>query len=572
MSLFEDTNPRELKELLGQIHSRDAVLPDFQRDFVWDPNATQELIVSIASNYPAGSLLRIRNTHNLFACREFQGAPALNHHRPTYLVLDGQQRLTSLYQAFYGVGDHRYFLDLRKLLNGDEFEEAIFHLRANVKKAKEYESFDAQAQYLILPLSVLRGGSGGYIWWALEVAQKGNHDHEDRTQLQNALVKIGQHWIQRIDDYRFPVVTLSDATSAEAVCTIFETLNRTGVKLSPFELLTARFWPKNVNLRHLWQKAQEDHPIIADFAIDPYYMLQIVALVARSTPSCKRSDVLDLEPGAIETWWERSANGLADTLKLLRDDCGVLTPNWLPYSTIVIPLAATRAKYGTTGTAKDAAARQKLVRWFWCSVFGQTYENAPNSQAAKDLGELLAWLSGGIPPETVREFRFDPRTLRDTTPRQRAVYRGVICLVLSGHPRDFYSAKPLTNELIIEHQVDDHHIFPVAFLDKHPVPARLRDSILNRTLIDRRTNIRISKRAPSDYLRDFLSEPDGENFQGLLESHHVPAGPDSPLRHDDFESFLAWRQEALWREIQRVTGVQSAADLIEDGISEEDAA
>ncbi|MDP9372319.1 MAG: DUF262 domain-containing protein [Chloroflexota bacterium] len=77
MSLFEDSNPRELKELLGQIHAREAALPDFQRDFVWDPNATQELILSIASNYPAGSLLRIRNTQNFFACREFQGAPAL---------------------------------------------------------------------------------------------------------------------------------------------------------------------------------------------------------------------------------------------------------------------------------------------------------------------------------------------------------------------------------------------------------------------------------------------------------------------------------------------------------------
>src|SRR5713226_1439380 len=127
MSLFEDTNPRELKELLLQIHSREAALPDFQRDFVWDPSATQELIVSIASNYPAGSLLRIRNTRNLFPCREFQGAPPLNGQQTTYLVLDGQQRLTSLYQAFYGVGEHRYFLNLRRLLEGDDFEECAFH-------------------------------------------------------------------------------------------------------------------------------------------------------------------------------------------------------------------------------------------------------------------------------------------------------------------------------------------------------------------------------------------------------------------------------------------------------------
>ena len=78
MNIYEDTNPRELKELLSQIHVGESVLPDFQRDFVWDPNMTMELIVSIAENFPAGSLLRIRNTKNLFAYREFEGAPALN--------------------------------------------------------------------------------------------------------------------------------------------------------------------------------------------------------------------------------------------------------------------------------------------------------------------------------------------------------------------------------------------------------------------------------------------------------------------------------------------------------------
>src|SRR5436309_2654606 len=89
MSLFEDTNPRSLKDLLSEIHSRTMVLPDFQRDFVWDPGATQELIVSIANNYPAGSLLRVRDVKRAFAAREFQGAPALNGQRHTFLVLDG---------------------------------------------------------------------------------------------------------------------------------------------------------------------------------------------------------------------------------------------------------------------------------------------------------------------------------------------------------------------------------------------------------------------------------------------------------------------------------------------------
>ena len=125
MSLFEDTNPRALKELLGEIHSGMTVLPDFQRDFVWDPGATQELVVSIANNYPAGSLLRVRDKHSYFACREFEGAPQIDGKKHTFLVLDGQQRLTSLYQAFYGVGEHRYYLNLKSLIEGKDFDEGI---------------------------------------------------------------------------------------------------------------------------------------------------------------------------------------------------------------------------------------------------------------------------------------------------------------------------------------------------------------------------------------------------------------------------------------------------------------
>lgn len=571
MSLFEDTNPRELKELLRQIHAREAALPDFQRDFVWDPSATQELIVSVASNYPAGSLLRIRNTHNLFACREFQGAPSLAAHHPTYLVLDGQQRLTSLYQAFYGVGDHRYFLNLRQLLDGGELEECVFYLRANTKRAQALTQPALQAEELILPLGVLKDGSGGFLHWMLAAAEKAT-TADARLALQASLMKMQADCIQAIDDYRFPVVTLSDSTNAEAVCTIFETLNRTGVKLSAFELLTARFWPKNVNLRHLWAKAQDDYPIIADFGVDPYYLLQVVALVARHTPSCKRSDVLDLgstDLGATDPdgWWNRAVRGLAYGLELLRDDCGVITPGWLPYATLLVPLAAVLAKMPPSATPDAGARRQKVVRWIWCAVFGQAYENAPNSQAVKDLVELLAWLNGGNAPETVAGFRFDPRILRDTTPRQRALYRGAICLVLAQGPRDFHNGAKLTGDLMIEHNVDDHHVFPNAYLGKQEVPPRLRDCVLNRTLIDRKTNQKISDRAPSAYMQDIRDALGPETFQALLRSHILPGGIDSPLWRDDFEAFLDWRQDALWNEIKRVTGVIEATDLVAEEAS-----
>jgi len=559
MNLFEDTNPRALKELLAEIHNRSAVLPDFQRDFVWEPGATQELIVSIANNYPAGSILRVRDAKRVFAAREFEGAPILDGAKHTFLVLDGQQRLTSLYQAFYGVGEHRYFVKLRSILDGAEFEEAIFHVRAATRWTKAREDFAIQAEELLLPLSVLKGGAGGFGKWGRSVARR--LTDKARIELEDALDGIEQKWIHVIDDYHFPVVTLSDQTEPDALCTIFETLNRTGVKLSVFELLTARFWPQNIKLRSMWEKALADHPVIADYEVDPYYILQGISLASRKAPSCKRSDVLNMDPADITEWWERIVRGLADGLEILRDDCKVMLPKWLPYKTILPPLAAVLARAGSPKSAEAGAQREKLKQWFWCVVFGQVYESAPNSKSAKDVVEILPWLAGGDVPESVASFRFDPRALRDVTPRQRAIYRGVICLILGGGARDFHTQSVITGNLMTEKGIDDHHVFPAAYLERRDVrPARLRDCVLNRTLIDRTTNQMISDRAPSDYLAEIRGTR-GFPFVSVLSSHGLPAAADSPLLHDDYEAFLTWRQNHLWKEIQRVTGATVAADL-----------
>ena len=111
-TIYEDTNPRELSELLSEVNTGSAVLPEFQRNFVWDPPDVASLLVSIMEGYPAGSVLRIRNTNDYFQWRRFQGASAATAIKPVFLVLDGQQRLTSLYQALYGVGEERFFVVL----------------------------------------------------------------------------------------------------------------------------------------------------------------------------------------------------------------------------------------------------------------------------------------------------------------------------------------------------------------------------------------------------------------------------------------------------------------------------
>ncbi|HQH72120.1 MAG TPA: hypothetical protein PK360_08580, partial [bacterium] len=163
----------------------------------------------------------------------------------------------------------------------------------------------------------------------------------------------------------------------------------------------------------------------------------------------------------------------------------------------------------------------------------------------------------------VAAFRFDPRALRDVTPRQRSIYRGIICLILGvgTGARDFHTQAVITSKLMAVEGIDDHHIFPAAYLERNGLASvRLRDCVLNRTLIDRTTNQMINDRAPSEYLAEIRDTP-GFPFEAVLASHCLPKEPDSPLMRNDYNAFLTWRQTLLWQEIQRITGVTSAADL-----------
>jgi hypothetical protein len=177
------------------------------------------------------------------------------------------------------------------------------------------------------------------------------------------------------------------------------------------------------------------------------------------------------------------------------------------------------------------------------------------------------WFANGGEPESVKALTFDPKSLRDVTPRQRAIYRGVICLILGSGTgaRDFHTQAVITGKLMNEEGIDDHHVFPANFLEikKGITIARHRDCILNRTLIDRTTNQMISNRAPSDYMKEIKGTP-GFPFDPVLASHCLPIGGHAPFWSDDFATFISWRQERIWQEIQRATGLNVAGDLESD--------
>ena len=557
-----------LRFLLAMIQNREMALPDFQRDFVWDPSATDELIESIVCNFPAGSLLRIKNGKQLlFQPRAIEDAPPLGNAKPSYLILDGQQRLTSLYQAFYGVGDHRFYINLQGLSDKKELEDCVFYLRREDGEAK-YGTLTQQAASLVFPFGNL-ATNGGFAAWASKVQENRCTNVSEMLALQQKLNTCYEQWIKPVEDYEFPMVTLNEETSGSAVCTIFETLNRTGVKLSVFDLLTARFWAEELNLRQLWADAKNENPVIEEFEIDPYYLLQIIGLIEPGTdqagspkaPSIKRSAMLEMKVEQARKGWPAAVDGLVRALEILRDGCGVLHASLLPYNTIVIPMAAAWSSQRESTGPSTGANRLKLLRWFWCAIFGQKYENAPNSQAEKDFGEMKSWMLGGTPPESVTSFDIAALRLRQTRPRQRAVYRGVMALIMQNGAMDFHKRGRITSQLLADKRnpVDDHHIFPRAFLNEKETSPILRDCVLNRTYIDRTTNRRLSKRAPSEYFGEIREKQGAGEIDELLKSHLVQGGSKSPVFSDDFELFLKQREEAVLTLIAEKTKASTEA-------------
>jgi hypothetical protein len=544
----------DLEYLLKSIHNGAVVLPEFQRDFVWAPKDTVELLLSLSRNYPAGSLLFLRYGPSGLGTRPFEGVDQGKLVNPVYIVLDGQQRLTALYHALYGRGEYRYAISLKDLKETNSLRDSLIYPKAE-KFQKKYSDKSAQFGDLIFPLSTLFGEEETFshpFEWINEMAEYIEPSDEDRRKrtkiwLSNTLWK---GIVEPIHRYKFPVVELPGDVDLGDICDIFEVLNKTGIKLTVFELLTARFWPAGVRLRDLWDAALDNIPLIQEFAIEPVLILQAVALVG--VGACKTRDLLQMQAPQFQRHWEDVLRATKEALGILKGDCGVLSQGLLPYTSLLPSMVATITSFLTSTGSLSGIQREKLQRWFWCSVFGQTYEQATDTQNAKDFAELTDWLADGEEASSVSEFRFDKETLFRTTSPGSSIYKGILCLILRNGARDLSSGERISTELLKNEKIEDHHIFPKGYLKTHS-PKVNPDTILNKTLISAITNRRIHSRPPHDYLEEIRGSHSKEKFGEVLESHFLPPESESE-KWASYDSFVAWRSEALHLEMMKAAG------------------
>lgn len=547
---------QSLITIVDQARTGKVVLPEFQRSFIWTRREIEELLVSVFNGYFIGSLLTLNVVPESvpFRARVVEGVKGVQP-CPSTMILDGQQRVTSVHYALYGPKvnlkgtsfPYRFFVDIRAALD-DRWDDAVTSRPSYHKSVpKVFGTPVLQYKEGLLALGALRSWQTWMHWYM------GYKEYlDDANQLDQRALKRLADLAERFLNFQVAVITMAQSTPLPTVVEVFERINRTGAPLGVFELLTARLWRDDIALRDLWDEALQQHPKVAAASAPkseryPKFALQVVALLRGK--ECKRKELILLEGESFREHWRRALRAMEAALGRMQSTesggYGVIDKLSVPYSTMVTPLALLWDHIGYMPEGK-ADAYEKLNHWYWSSVFRERYGGSTESTSYRDISQLKAWFENDrAVPDAVPTHRDQiKRELVDVV-RVGAVYHGVLCLVALQGAVDFF-----TGQSIQLHELDDHHIFPRAFFGKGDTSTDKRNSILNRTLISSDTNRRvIGAKRPSVYLADMEAELGKEAVRKILATHFIDDAGIEAMRSDDFGQFLAARERTIRAEI-----------------------
>lgn len=586
----------DLSELLTWVGNGKAQLPDFQRSWVWDDTKICKLIESISSGFPMGAamFLETGNSGVRFKYRALEGVPANNLHTPDYLILDGQQRLTTLYQVFKSpepvatrpatnkdkVILRHYYIDIRKALDhtADRLDAII---SINEKKQLtedigrtvilDLSTREKEFEALMYPLNIALDLSASSDWM-LEL----NDYYAGDASIRNLYKEFNKQVLRNIQSYKIPIISVTKDTSKEAVCQIFENVNTGGVKLTVFELVTATFAADEFNLRDDWSNIQATFKSTkqADIlrVVENTNFLTAMALLisyrqslnGNGAVTCKKRDVLKMNVEDYKANRDYLVSGFIKAASFLINQ-GVFTSQNLPYTSQLVPLAAIFAYAEEKGinlaiqTNKDI-----LAHWYWCGVFGELYGGANETRYASDIVDVFNQINGGEQPETVVRASFQPRRLLSMQTRNSAAYKGVMALILQDSPLDFMSANKMDIATYLDESTDIHHIFPQNYCEQQGYDSLKWNSVINKTPIYASTNRSIGGRAPSEYIGTMANKGlTHDQIAEAISSHKIDYGF---LKADDFDNFIIDRAVKLLDRIESAMGKAISGRDSEDTI------
>lgn len=574
-----ESNDKSIFTILNGIDSGEYQLPEFQRDWVWDDERIRALIASISNYYPIGALMFLTYEENSldFQYRSFDGAEY--NDKPKILVLDGQQRLTSMYRAMYHkspvdtkLADKKnkikryYYLDIKKCI-----DNCVERIDAIISIAEE-KMLKSSGNSTLLDLSSLENEYKNHMFplnrifdsnkWQMEYLKFYNFD----TKIIEEYEKFQESVVDTIKSYHIPVITLNGKNSKESICQIFESVNTGGISLTIFELMTATFAKNNFDLRKDWnrihknfdEKSSKTTPpkqksILS--TISPVHFLTALNFLSRyykgETITGNKKDIFNLKLEDYQKYANILSEGFLKSDTFIKEQ-RIFSERDLPYSTQLIPLSVIFSILDDK-EANNSNIREKISRWYWCGIFGEMYGGLSNEICAKDVKEVMGWLRGGHEPETIQKAFFQKERLLELRNRQSAAYKGIIALILKEGCLDFISGREMDLSAFLDEIIDIHHIFPKKYCESQGIDKEKYNSIINKTPLSSNTNKIIGGNRPSIYLSKIEEKEniEADKLNNFLISHKINV---EYIRKDSFKKYFEKREKELLDLIAKVMG------------------
>lgn len=512
-------HPVKVRELIEEIDRGEVLLPEIQRAYVWKGPQVSKLIDSLYREYPSGQLL-LWDTAQLPVTKGIQGVeiqPGSPNGHPK-IVLDGQQRLTSLYKALKEKGkDPEVYFHI----GNQQFQLYLSRLKADPLWISVRDVFNNKKS----DLKVLR-----------EIEQKLGKQIDDDTK-DIYLERLQQ--LRRVGDYKYPI-EIFKTDDYDQVTELFIRINSGGTRLRGAELVLAQLALRLPGaLVDTFEKTMEEYEDLG-YDLDARFLIR--ALIVSGTQQSRFRYLTEFwkkDAKEIKQIWKSARAGVDSAVNFVRHNAGFESSEWLPSLNALIPLAA----YFEHHSAITGDVEKGLLRWFYVASLRGRYSGSGETNLDEDIKAVLGedpisqLMRNTLKPEEKIEVLADEF---DDAGGRNPLFPMTYAAAKKRGAKDWFKGIVLGTDAAGEdHQIEIHHIFPKALLKERGERRKDIDEIANLAFLMARPNKQISKREPFEYLSEVADKhPD------RLTAQSVPM--DKKLwKLDRFQDFLAARRKLL---------------------------
>ena len=514
--------------LFAEIENGTIKIPQFQRDFVWSKAKSAKLIDSIVKGYPIGTFILWKTSERLRSIRNLGGValPETPKGDAVKYVLDGQQRLTSLFVALKG-------LKVAREEHEDDFAQFSVDLTADENGDIVLMDAENRSDKEVIQIRDLLSGDFAYL-----------------ASFSKAFQEKIRTYKNRIESYQFSAVLIKDAP-IDVATEIFTRLNVGGEPLSVFEIMVAKTYDpeKNFDLSEKFNELVAELESVEYETLSSANVLQAVSVLLRR--NCRKKEILNLPKNEVIDVWPKAMDAIRASVDYFRNFYRIPASRLLPYQALTILFAYYFFKHPD----KPTGTQQKYLQdFFWRASLGGRYSQSLETRIAQDVDQVDVILKGKLPkydwavdvsPEFIRT--------NGSFSVSRSFIKAILCVLAHKEPKSFVdnSIVRLDNAYLKQaNSKNYHHFFPKSWLYGQGREEGIVNHVANITLVDDFLNKRLIRaQSPKKYMKSFISR--NPEIAKCMATHLIKLDGTFGVMDDDYDKFFKARCKAISRELAK---------------------